>query len=185
MQLKRHCLFPHLLLPFPSTCLMVLLEHGTFFQAFTEVLLKLWTRSHRLEVRHFSIWFGQVFSYVRNLPPLPLSQHTASEQFPAELWCRARPCWGIVRHPAIPSVASVSSCCCLLVAGELCSHLLQGPLGCCVVAWVKMGVPASSECPVGWGQAGISAGGGGERRAWEGEMCLSGGMSQSGPWNML
>lgn len=48
-----------------------------------------------------------------------------------------------------------------------------------------MGVPASSECPVGWGEAGISAGGGGERRAREGEMCLSGGVSQSGPWNVL
>lgn len=133
----------------------------------------------------FPFWFGQVFSYVRTLPPLLLSQRMASEQFPAELWCRARPCWGIVRHPAIPSVASVSSCCCLLVAGELCSHLLQGPLGCCVVVWVKMGVPASSECPVGWGEAGISAGGGGERRAQEGEMRLSGGMSRSGPWNMF
>lgn len=126
------------------------MEH--FFQAFTQASQKLWTRSCSLAA-NAPLWLGQVFRYVCSFPPLSTWQVSSSWLTPG---CdpRTRRSCGIIHHPAVRSVASVLSCCSLLVAGGLCSHLLQGHMGCFGWKWGNLRL----QMPCGTGGGGNSAG---------------------------
>lgn len=133
------------------------MEH--FFQAFTQVSQKLWTRSHRLAVRRCSILVRAGFHLCLHLPSSLSTWRVSSSRLSPGCDPRTRRSCGVTHHPALPSVASLWSCCSLVVAGELCSRLLQGHMGGFGWKWGKLHL----RMPCG-------AGAGVERRAREGDM---------------